>query len=265
MQPHLSPREDVQDANTCVIARAADRSGCTFFESPCTAPEPTHTRGRRTSDVPPSAVREKQPQSGAERCAPEVSSEVLKRYLFLVNQVVSQIARRLPPNVLRDDLLSAGICGLLDSLRRNGGDEGDTFEWYARMRIRGAVVDELRAQDWLSRRRRAALASGKEDGCRARPTALVSLAELTPEEESTFLVAEAQDPVAMLETRDAIRRLRLAMEKLPDRERTIMALLYFGGKKLKEIGATLNISEPRVSQLHSRALDRLRQIMLKAA
>src|SRR5262249_29295379 len=99
---------------------------------------------------PPRSSRRRTPTQT--ECAP--TAQTIAAHLPLVRRVVTQLARRLPANVHRDDLFSAGVFGLVDSLRRNGGDHGATFEWYARMRIRGAVFDELRAQDWLSRRTR---------------------------------------------------------------------------------------------------------------
>ena len=186
--------------------------------------------------------------------------EALKGYLPLVYKMVRELSRRLPANVERDDLLAAGILGLIDSIRRNGGSDGETFAGYARMRIRGAIVDELRAQDWLSRRAREAWAA--EAGERWS-TSFVSLSEVTPSEESIHL-AGGEDPMEVLDARWARRALRAAIEQLPERERRIVGMYYFEGAKLKEIGAKLGVSEPRVSQLHTRALGRLRG-MLHAA
>jgi len=194
-----------------------------------------------------------------------VCPKVVKNYLPLVNQIVAQIARRLPANVLRDDLLAAGIFGLVDSLRRNGGDSGEAFEWYARTRIRGAVVDELRAQDWLTRRARAAVTAASAEDSEARPAALVSIDDMSPAEESAHLIAPGDDPAAQVEARDDFLALARAMEQLPERERRIVGMHYFDGVKFKDIGVELGVSEPRVSQLHARALDRLRSIIHRAA
>src|SRR5215467_8820453 len=89
--------------------------------------------------------------------------EELALYMPLVHQVVGRVLRKLPPNVLRDDLVAAGSFGLIDALRKSV-DRGPAFEWYARIRIRGAVVDELRAQDWLTRRARTRLAKTRAAG-----------------------------------------------------------------------------------------------------
>src|SRR5580693_8720352 len=91
------------------------------------------------------------------------SREELTSYMYLVHQVVARVLRKLPPNVLRDDLIAAGTFGLVDALRKSA-DRGPAFDWYARIRIRGAVVDELRAQDWLTRRARTRVARAQALG-----------------------------------------------------------------------------------------------------
>lgn len=196
------------------------------------------------------------------------SSEEITRHMPLVRQVVARFLRRLPANVLRDDLVAAGVFGLVDSLRKNGGDQGASFEGYARIRIRGAILDELRAQDWLPRRARWA-ASGKttpdsksSDG----PVAVVGLDDLSPSERTMHFVDEqAADASAMLEKAMEGRRLAEAVSKLPERERTIVRMHYFAGARFKEIGEVLGVSEPRVSQLHSRAMGQLKKILATEA
>ena len=118
-------------------------------------------------------------------------------YLPLVRRVVRQLARRLPSNVQRDDLLAAGVFGLVDSLRRNGGDGGDAFACYARTRIRGAVFDELRAQYRLSRRARAGEA----------PASFVSFEDVSDEHG----LAGGDDPAAACESRSLCRALGRAL------------------------------------------------------
>jgi RNA polymerase sigma factor FliA len=211
--------------------------------------------------LPPAPPAAKGPMNWGKAVCPKV----VKHYLPLVNQIVSQISRRLPANVLRDDLLAAGIFGLVDSLRRNGGDSGEAFEWYARTRIRGAVVDELRAQDWLTRRTRAAVTAAAAEEGEARPAALVSLDDMSSAEESAHLIAPDEDPAAKVEAKDDFLALTKAMEQLPERERRIVGMHYFDGVKFKDIGAELGVSEPRVSQLHARALGRLRNLIHRAA
>ncbi len=185
---------------------------------------------------------------GAARCPARVALERgVNAYLPLVRRVVRQLARRLPANVQRDDLLAAGAFGLVDSLRRNGGDGGVAFEWYARTRIRGAIFDELRSQDWLSRRARAA------------GSVFVSFEDVAGDDEACL--AGADDPSEAFESRSLCRALARALQQLSERERTVVARHYLEGSRLKDIGAELGVSEPRISQILARALERLREIL----
>ena len=214
-----------------------------------TEPRPVRelARGERAS-----AERPVHPTAPGGRPGAPVDAATLERgvdtYLPLVRRVVRKLARRLPANVQRDDLLAAGVFGLVDSLRRNGGDGGDAFEGYARCRIRGAVFDELRAQDWLSRRARAGEA----------PACFVSFDEVSFDEHG---LAGPEDPAEAFESRSLCRALAGALERLAERERTVVARYYFEGRRLKEIGAELGVSEPRISQILSRAIARLRQML----
>lgn len=177
----------------------------------------------------------------------------IEPYLPLVHRVVRGVARRLPPNVPRDDLLAAGLCGLVDSLRRNGGDGGSTFTWYARVRIRGAIFDELRAQDWLPRRARDRLDAGEE------AASFVRLDDIALHEEAELAIAD--DPGTLAEASAERRALARALEALPERERLIVGRYYFDGVRMKDISVELGVSEPRISQILTRALSRLRGLM----
>ena len=182
----------------------------------------------------------------------------LATYLPLVRRVVQNVARRLPANVQRDDLLAAGVCGLADSLRRNGGDSGEGFAWYARVRIRGAIFDELRAQDWLPRRLRDRLSS-PDDGA---PTSFVSFDEVVGEHAE---LAGDDDPSAAVEASWQRRALARALLTLSEREQVVVARYYFDGARLREISHELGVSEPRISQILSRAVGRLRELLLAEA
>ncbi|WP_433928369.1 sigma-70 family RNA polymerase sigma factor [Sorangium cellulosum] len=195
-------------------------------------------------------------------CAP-LRPEVLKGYFPLVRKLVRQVSRHLPPNVQRDDLLSAGMLGLVDSLRKNGGSDGETFAGYAKLRIRGAIVDELRAQDWLSRRAREAVEAAGAAGGTCGSTVFVSLSEVTPTEESVHM-AGGDDPIEAISAQATRQALAFAIAQLPERERRVIGMYYFEGAKLKDIGAELGVGEPRVSQLHTRALGMLRGMLSHA-
>jgi RNA polymerase sigma factor for flagellar operon FliA len=179
-------------------------------------------------------------------------------FMPLVRQIVARFLRRLPPNVLRDDLISAGTYGLIDALRKS--DRGPTFEWYARVRIRGAILDELRAQDWLTRRARSRLSAQVEDG-RAPLSGIVGMDDLSETSRNGLRDDSTPSPLEAAEESADRAALALAMGRLLQRERLILTLHYFQGVQLKAIAAQLGVSEPRVSQLHSRAMAKLRVML----
>lgn len=193
------------------------------------------------------------------------SAQEVNRHMPLVRQVVARFLRRLPANVLRDDLVAAGVHGLIDSLRKNGGDAGATFESYARIRIRGAILDELRTQDWLPRRARWA-ALGKRVATDETPVAVVGIEDLTPAERlATFHNDEEKDPSELLADRQESKLLGDTIDLLPERERTIVRMHYFQGARFKDIGEVLGVSEPRISQLHGRAMGQLKKLLATSA
>jgi RNA polymerase sigma factor for flagellar operon FliA len=189
--------------------------------------------------------------------------EELVEHMPLVRQVVGRVLRRLPPNVLRDDLLAAGAFGLLDALRKSA-DRGPAFDWYARIRIRGAVVDELRAQDWLTRRARTRAAREQMQGT-GGSAAVVGFDDLPEVQAQGFVDENAPTPQDQVERRMDRAALESAVAQLPQREAQIVAWHYFDGVAFKTIAERLGVSEPRISQLHSRALGRLRATMEQRA
>jgi len=182
--------------------------------------------------------------------------EELTSFMPLVHQVVARMLRRLPPNVLRDDLVAAGSYGLVDALRKST-DRGPAFEWYARVRIRGAVVDELRSQDWLTRRARTRTTQANADGT-AGATSVVGFDDLPDSQSQAF----ADESIATPDEQVAMRMQRAALEKavatLPEREASIVSWHYFDDVPFKIIASRLGVSEPRISQLHSRAMQLLK-------
>lgn len=189
--------------------------------------------------------------------------EELTTYMPIVHQVVARVLRRLPPNVLRDDLVAAGTFGLVDALRRNP-ERSAAFEWYARIRVRGAVVDELRAQDWLTRRTRSRLAKAQEKG-EAGSMAIVGFDDLPDGQAQAFVDASMPSPDEQVSARMERAALDLAVSTLPDREASIVRWHYFDGVAFKDIASRLGVSEPRISQLHARAMTRLRTTMTTGA
>lgn len=179
------------------------------------------------------------------------SEDEIRRHLPLVHRVVARLQRRLPPNVLGEDLIAAGMRGLVDALRRHVGDD-ESFERYARIRIRGAVLDELRAQDWMPRR-----LAGDE-----APRSVVRSEDLgAAEQAASFVDHQATDACSALEAQEEMRAVVAALEGLPERERIVVRMRYFEGLGISDIGARLDVSGPRVSQLHTRAMARLRELL----
>jgi RNA polymerase sigma factor FliA len=205
---------------------------------------------------PARSIRPASP-TGAHASVKAVTATDIAEYMPLVRQVVARFLARLPPNVLRDDLLAAGTYGLIDSLRKNPEARGPAFEWYARVRIRGAVLDELRTQDWLSRRARSRVTANAEDGA-APLSAIVAIEDLSDSSKNSLCDESTPSPLEAAERGDERRILARAVDKLLERERLIVNLHYFQGVQFKDIAARLGVSEPRISQLHSRAMTKLR-------
>jgi RNA polymerase sigma factor for flagellar operon FliA len=209
---------------------------------------------RRPHVTQPATVVKRALNAPAKRARPDPAVALLiAEFTPLVHKIVGGFQRRLPRNVLREDLVAAGMAGLWDAIRRHGSDKDEGFEWYVRVRVRGAILDELRAQDWLSRRaRRAAAATGD-----SAPPRVVRLDDVGEWEQNRCL---ATNPEAENELSEQFVRehLQKAVDTLPERERLIVSEHYFNHVKFKSLGERLGVSEPRISQLHSRAMQRLR-------
>ncbi|WGI25569.1 RNA polymerase sigma factor FliA [Halomonas alkaliantarctica] len=216
-------------------------------------------------------------------------NELLTQYMPLVRRQALTLQVRLPASIELDDLIQAGMVGLLEALGRFDATQGATFATFASQRIRGAMMDELRTRDWLPRSvRRSARAVDsavrqlEQQLGRAPEENEIALhlemplseyqqllndtnsGQLLPFEE---LVADGSEPVSnelgtspFEQLLDGQQRQTLidAIEALPEREKLLMALYYQEELNLKEVGAVLGVTESRVSQLHSQAVSRLR-------
>jgi RNA polymerase sigma factor for flagellar operon FliA len=198
-----------------------------------------------------------EPASGAMRIP--VTRAEMEPYLGLVHQVVARVMRRLPRSVDRDDLLAAGSYGLMDALRRSTGERGDRFEAYARIRIRGAVIDELRSQDWLARSARAHATAEVRSNDRAATGTFVGLDDLPLSERD--LPSTGPSPFELVAGHAVRSVVDAAVQSLPRREAEILDLHYFPGVQFKDIATQMKVSDARVSQLHSRALGMLRPML----
>jgi RNA polymerase sigma factor for flagellar operon FliA len=189
--------------------------------------------------------------------------KLLEQYTPLVRKIAGGFQRRLPRNVLPEDLIAAGMAGLWDAVRRNPDGPGESFEWYARVRIRGAILDELRAEDWLPRRARAAAEEASGTDAYIPPPAVVRFDDVSEWEQNRCLTDESSAE-AVVAAKAALDAVAAAFELLPEREQRIMSQHYFRGVKFLDLAEELGVSAPRISQLHSVALARLRSTMTGA-
>jgi RNA polymerase sigma factor FliA len=207
---------------------------------------------RPVRSVPATVVKREAPAPRKERTDPTVA-RLIAEFTPLVHKIVGGFQRRLPRNVLREDLVAAGMAGLWDAIRRHGEKHDEGFEWYVRVRVRGAILDELRAQDWLTRRARRAATNAPD----SQPPRVVRLDDVGEWEQNRCLAIFPDAEAGLSETfvRESLAK---AVETLPERERLIVSEHYFNHVKFKSLGERLGVSEPRISQLHSRAMQRLR-------
>lgn len=226
-----------------------------------------------------------------------------RKYAHLVKYVVDKIAAGLPKSVETEDLTNAAVIGLFDAMEKYDKSKGTKFETYAVWRIRGAVLDELRALDWASRttRRKAkqvdrvcqqldqkyGRAASEDEIARemnmstrdlsqlmgeVRRVSVLSLNQTISSEDERELAGLAEviedvksaDPSQRVEMDEAKEVLLEAVNRLPEQERLVIALYYYEEMTLKEIGETLRISESRVSQIHTKAIGKLKSRVQRA-
>lgn len=217
--------------------------------------------------------------------------DIVERHAELVRRIAHHLAARLPASVEIDDLIQAGMLGLIDAARNFQADQGAAFETYASIRIRGAMIDEIRRGDWVPRsvhrryrdlvaatreveQRTGAAATAQqvahalgvsldeyhhmvEDAARGQ---LVSLdAHMEEHDGEPRLATSSLATPARAFEGDAFREaLAEAIGKLPEREQLVLSLYYEQELNLREIGAVLSVSESRVCQIHGQAMVRLR-------
>ena len=228
--------------------------------------------------------------------SPELREQLILRYAPLVKYVAGRMAVGMPSHVDRRDLASYGMFGLLDAIDKFDVDSGNRFETYASRRVRGAIVDELRSMDWVPRsvRRKAraierAIATLQQQLDRA-PTdeELAEELGIDPETLADHLTQVSMTSIAALDgalsgadgdtitvidtvvdddqvtpdqavDEQALRELlRSAVGRLSDREQQVLALYYFEGMTLKQVGEILGVTESRVCQIHSKSILSLR-------
>lgn len=220
---------------------------------------------------------------------------LVEQHAPLVQRIAYHLMARLPPSVQVDDLIQAGLIGLLDAASHYDPSQGASFETYAVIRIRGSMLDELRRNDWapksVHRRARDMLDATRKietkTGREAKPNEIakamgisldeyhqlaletntcrvLNFAEVEKEDESLEEeIADDRDPgpLRKIEREEKRRYLSKAITQLPEREQMIVSLYYDDELNLKEIGSVLGVSESRVSQLLSQAHMRMRTIL----
>jgi len=216
--------------------------------------------------------------------------ELITHYLFLVQRVVQQLSSRLPRHVRREDLYSTGVMGLIRAVERFDASKGSQFESYGYLLIRGAIFDELRSLDWVPRgvhskvhkvegaiqrlRQQLGREPTEEETSQSLNMSLeayrklleklhpVTWIPLNGEEENPVCDRLADDQTKnafeVADSREFRRIFQQAMRELPDQERTVMLLYYYENLMLKEISQLLGLSHGRISQIHTKALLRLR-------
>jgi RNA polymerase sigma factor for flagellar operon FliA len=220
-------------------------------------------------------------------------NKLVEQMAPLVKRIAYHFMARLPASVQVDDLIQAGLLGLLDAAKNFDDTQGAQFETYAIQRIRGSILDELRQADWLPRNvrknlRRIEAAISSLEQQHGRPPREQELADVlgVPLDEYQHMLLESRGyqllhyedfqesedsdffdvflsqnqigPLDVLEDQRFRRALVQAISVLPEREKIVMGLYYEQEMNLKEIGEVLGVSESRVCQLHSQAVARLR-------
>ncbi len=227
-------------------------------------------------------------------------NHLLTEHMPLVKRLAHHMKAKLPPSVEVDDLVQAGMIGLLDAITRYEETHGAQFETYAVLRIRGAMLDELRNSDWLPRSMRQNMrkieqamsalqqklghAPSESEVAKSLKLSLSDYQDMLSDGGGHQLVyyedfhgedgndsfldryaVDDADPLRSLLDGDFRQAVIDAIDKLPPREKMLMGLYYEEELNLKEIGAVMGVSESRVSQLHTQAVARLRAALREQA
>lgn len=222
--------------------------------------------------------------------------QIIADYAPLIKYIAQRIAARLPSNIDLDDLFSAGVIGLMDAIDKYDPSRDNKFKTYAEFRVRGAIIDELRNQDWVPRSVRennkredrarqelehrlgrpategevanhlqVSLEEFQEKSLRTR-VSMLSLEELggpsNGEKKSLLECLEnpnSVNPFNQLKIKGVRDLIMKTVEELPEKQKLVLSLYYYEDLNLKEIGRILDVTESRVSQLHTQAVQKMRQ------
>lgn len=235
---------------------------------------------------------------------PVARNEMVVEYAPLIKMIAHRLAMRLPPHIQLDDLITAGVLGLMDAIEKYDPTRDIKFKTYAEFRIRGAMLDELRAMDWAPRSMRQKAHSvqksytnlRKKLGREATNEEVAEDLGINLEEYhkwidsmnglyllsyedikgangdfsrehllKSFATNNSENPLDLLEISHLREQLGKFIDELPNKEKLVISLYYVEELTMKEIGHTLGISESRVSQIHTKAILRLRSKMTEMA
>ncbi|MBB64572.1 MAG: FliA/WhiG family RNA polymerase sigma factor [Waddliaceae bacterium] len=230
-----------------------------------------------------------------ETLSQELRDLLITNYLPLVKYVVGKLAITLPSHVKTDDLYSTGIIGLIRAVDRYDIEKKNKFETYAILLIKGAIIDEMRSMDWVPRsiHQKANLISKTQEALqqekgreatdaevakrlgmtvkeydalveRVRPAVMIPMDSVLEEDSDASPLSEriadtkAKTSHEQVDRAEFAKLLEKAIMELPEQERTVLVLYYYENMMLKQIGKVLSVSESRISQVHTKALLRLR-------
>ncbi len=228
----------------------------------------------------------------------KLKDSLVVNYIYLIKYVAGRMRVNLPDTIASEDIESFGIEGLIKAIERYSPDKNTRFETYALTRIRGEIVDQIRAQDWIPRniRRQQKEINGaiqvlqKQTGKVPNEEEIAQYLNTTPErikevlkysggvqvvslnlpkdmqDQQTEIIdtiedEKSQTPLEKLEEKDAKKELVQGLSRLPERERLVLTLYYHENMTFKEIGDILEISESRCCQVHAQAIMKLRNIL----
>ena len=233
---------------------------------------------------------------------PKVRGKIINEFAPLIKYIASRIAIRLPPHIDLNDLINAGVIGLIDAIEKFDAGKQIKFKTYAEFRIRGAMLDELRSMDWVPRSvrqkaRKIENAYSRLESSLGRPAndeeiatelevdmesfyhllsetasvSLLSLDDLGEDNQDSskrnlleFIMQDEKDwPTHKMGVNEARDMVARAIQSLPEKERMVISLYYYDELTMKEIGYVLKFTESRVSQIHTKSILRLRSKMQK--
>ena len=226
----------------------------------------------------------------------DIKEKIIIEYAPLIKYIAQKISSRLPSNIELDDLISCGVIGLMDAIEKFDSKRDNKFKTYAEFRIRGAILDELRAQDWVPRsiREKAKLLektyarlestlgrpATDEEMCQALGVSRDEFHDLLNKSKSISLLniddsalfnrgdkklianlmenEKTFNPYSVVAYKNFRDKIKEGIASLPEKQRLVLSLYYYEDLNLKEIGQVLDVTESRISQLHTQAVSKLR-------